>query len=1071
MRWTALFLFLSVNAVPIQAQVRVWEGVLNLPAYEEGAPDPNPPFDQFAIGRFNYPYTMRPEITDQRVEHRWRAIYLENEYLKCSVLPDLGGHIYTCIDKISGQPMFYANPSIKKARIGYRGAWAAFGVEFNFPVSHNWVSMSPVDFAYAGHEDGSASVTVGNIDRVYGMEWSVELTLRPGSTVLEQHVTLSNRSDVRHRFCWWNNAAVQVWDDSQIQYPVRFAAAHGFAEVLRWPIDSQAKDLSVIHNQTDGPVSLFVHGSRENFMGVWHPRTNTGTTHFADYAELPAKKIWSWGVDADGLDWRKALSDNNSAYVELQAGLFRNQETYAFLEPRQSIAFTEYWIPVRGTGGISRANLAGVVHLERKAGILAVSFNANRKLPDATIRILDGNSFLLNEKGDLVPERVWKREIQIPTANRKYTFELKGGENALLLRQTEGEYDWTPESEIKVGPQISYRVPEETHRTEDDWVQQGKAEELNGNLLAALQTYQKALVKFPTDFELLKAAGRLDACLERFEEAVSHLSGAHDRNTTDAEISYYLGIAYEGVERENDAVDAYQEAMRLPSYRAAAALRLAELRSRRRALKEARDFLTKSLESAPEDLRAAEELAAVSRALGRTADGEKIARERLARFPLSDFLQEELGKPNVVHLAADSYRVLNVASEYARLGLYRRAVEVLSRDYPSPEADQSEPGAVIPQKNPLVVYFRGYCREKLGESGANDYLQASRLSTVTVFPNTIEDQQALKAAIRTNERDATAHYLLGTWYFARERTEEAISEWQKARELNPQIPVLEASLGLALLHMKRDFAGALDVFAEGIKNDPANVVNYSGSVSAMTVLGKPGAERVKVLELYPDRDRMPTSLVYELALNRTEEGNYKGAIDLFQNRFFGSEEGGTNVRQVWVAVKLQQATGLARTGHCEEALAAAKTLGSPVPGLAFTQDGLKPLLNSARTNYLLGEVSSTCGQKEEADRRYRLSAQATDTSDVVWAWASARKLSGYDPAQWQGRLASALSEAESNTQISSHQSWWVYLMGVLQIALGREEQGKTSLRESLLLPESQMSYHFSRLALEGATPR
>ncbi len=1071
MRCTVLFLFLSVNAVPIQAQVRVWEGVLNLPAYEEGVPDPNPPFDQFATGRFNYPYAMRKEITDQRVEHRWRAIYLENEYLKCSVLPDLGGHIYTCIDKISEQPMFYANPSIKKARIGYRGAWAAFGVEFNFPVSHNWVSMSPVDFAYAGHEDGSASVTVGNIDRVYGMEWSVELTLRPGSTVLEQHVTLSNRSDVRHRFYWWNNAAVQVWDDSQIQYPMRFAAAHGFAEVQRWPIDPQGKDLSVIRNQTDGPVSLFVHGSRENFMGVWHPRTNTGTAHFAEYAELPAKKIWSWGVDADGLDWRKALSDNNSAYVELQAGLFRNQETYAFLEPRQSIAFTEYWIPIRSTGGISRANLAGVVHLERKAGILAVSFIANRKLSDATIRILDGNRSLLNEKGHLVPERVWKREIQIPSASRKYTFELKGGENALLLRQTEGEYDWTPESEIKVGPQISYRVPEETHRTEGDWLEQGKTEELNGNVLAALQTYQEGLLKFPTDFELLKAAGRLDACLERFEEAVSHLSAAHGRNTTDAEISYYLGIAYEGVERENDAVDAYQEAMRLPSYRAAAALRLAELQSRRGALKEAKDFLTKSLQSAPDDLRASEELSSVLRALGRTADREKISRERLARFPLSGFLQEELGETSILHLAADPYRVLSVAYEYARLGLYGRAVEVLSRDYPSPDADQSEPGAVIPQKNPLVVYFRGYCREKLGESGANDYLQASRLSTVTVFPNTIEDQQALKAAIRTNEKDATAHYLLGTWYFAREKTEEAISEWQKARELNPKITVLEASLGLALLHVKRDFAGALRVFTEGIKNDPSNVVNYSGSVSAMTVLGKPAAERVKVLELYPDLDRMPTSLVYELALNRAEEGNYKGAIDLFQNRFFGSEEGGTNVRQVWLEVKLQQAIGLARIGHCEEALAAAKTLGSPVPGLAFTQDGLKPLLNSARINYLLGELFSACGQKQEADGRYRLSAQATDPSDVVWAWASAKMLGSYDPVLWRERLSAALSQAEANALTSANQGWWVYLVGVLQLALGREVQGKASLRESLLLPDNRMSYHFSRLAMEGAKPR
>jgi len=248
-------------------------------------------------------------------------------------------------------------------------------------------------------------------------------------------------------------------------------------------------------------------------------------------------------------------------------------------------------------------------------------------------------------------------------------------------------------------------------------------------------------------------------------------------------------------------------------------------------------------------------------------------------------------------------------------------------------------------------------------------------------------------------------------------------------------------------------------------------VNYSGSVSVMAVMERPSAERVKALELYPDLDRMPTSLVYELALNRVEEGNYKGAINLFQNRFFGSEEGGTNVGQVWVEVKLQQAIGLARTGHCEEALATAKTLGSPVPGFSFTQNGLEPLLNSARTNYLLGEVSSTCGQKEEADRRYRLSAQATDTSDVIWAWASAKMLGSYDPALWRERLSAALSQAEANALTSANQGWWVYSVGVLQMALGHEVQGKASLRESLLLPDNRMSYHFSRLAMEGATPR
>src|SRR2546429_5003274 len=187
-------MILLVNGAKADAQVRVWQGVLEIPVYEEGAPDSNPPFDQFASNRFNYPYTLRTEITDHRVLTKLRAVYLENEYLKCSVLPDIGGHLYTCIDKISGKPMFYANPSIKKADIGYRGAWAAFGIEFDFPVSHNWVSMSPVDFAFGKHADGSASVTVGNIDRVYGMQWAVEVVLRPKSAVLEERVTLAIRS-------------------------------------------------------------------------------------------------------------------------------------------------------------------------------------------------------------------------------------------------------------------------------------------------------------------------------------------------------------------------------------------------------------------------------------------------------------------------------------------------------------------------------------------------------------------------------------------------------------------------------------------------------------------------------------------------------------------------------------------------------------------------------------------------------------------------------------------------------------------------------------------------------------
>ena len=324
------------------AAVRVWQDTIALPTYEEGLPDPNPPFDLFLTRFFSYPYTLRRNLTDRRATRRWRALNLENEYLKCVVLPDLGGHLYSCTDKVNGAQLFYANPSIKYAQIAYRGAWTALGVEFNFPVSHNWMTASPVDFATATGADGSASVWIGNIDRPYGMSWRVELTLRPGRAVLEQHTTLYNRSDARHRFYWWTNAGVRVWDDSRILYPMRFTAAHGFADVDTWPVNAKGVDLSVVGNHKDGPVSRFSYGSREPYMAVYHPRTRAGVVHYSSPVDLPSKKIWSWGSDAAGLDWRRALSDDESAYVEIQAGLFRNQETYAFLDPQESIHFSEY---------------------------------------------------------------------------------------------------------------------------------------------------------------------------------------------------------------------------------------------------------------------------------------------------------------------------------------------------------------------------------------------------------------------------------------------------------------------------------------------------------------------------------------------------------------------------------------------------------------------------------------------------------------------------------------------------------------------------------------------------------
>ena len=125
------------------------------------------------------------------------------------------------------------------------------------------------------------------------------MRLEPGRAVLEERVDLYNASDVRHRYYWWTNAAVQAWEDSQLVYPTELMATHGFTSVEPWPIDRHGRDLSVIRKQIDGPVSLFTYETREGFVGVYHPHTNSGTVHVARPAELPVHKVWSWGNDRE----------------------------------------------------------------------------------------------------------------------------------------------------------------------------------------------------------------------------------------------------------------------------------------------------------------------------------------------------------------------------------------------------------------------------------------------------------------------------------------------------------------------------------------------------------------------------------------------------------------------------------------------------------------------------------------------------------------------------------------------------------------------------------------------------
>ena len=535
----------------------------------------------------------------------------------------------------------------------------------------------------------------------------------------------------------------------------------------------------------------------------------------------------------------------------------------------------------------------------------------------------------------------------------------------------------------KSGPQ---HTPTADAGSEGGSLELGTNQELNGKVVLALETYRDGLQKFAASLGLQKAAGRLAASLQHYAEAEPLLEGAHKRDTPNAEVAYYFGIVEDGLDHEREAQTAYEIAYRQADFRARAALRLGELKARQGDWAGALAFLKDAVEAAPLDIRAAEELEAITRASGDAGQADGLARRSLQIDPTSDFFKEETRAPDLAHLAADPYRVLRVATEYMTLGLYQQALGVLERQYPQTASDQSEPDSVRPQDHPLVLYYLAYCKAKLGKDSLENWQAAQKLSPNFVFPASAMDKVVLNAALAANASDATAHYLMGTLLFSKAEYDLGIEHWNTAKRLASKLPVLDADLGKAWLHLKNDPVQALKYFRDGVANDPANSEIYVGLDEAMTLTGVSAKERAETLGQYPSISTMPASLVYQLALARAEAGEYSEALDLLKNRFFPSEEGGVSAAQVLFEIELMQAEAEASSGGCAKA---EEFLEAEHPGLEVNGAISQPYLRMAA-------VAKACRRDQQAQEFLHKAASSKTGADAAWSLKAETLLASSD---------------------------------------------------------------------------
>ncbi len=410
------------------AQARVWMEKVMIPTYEIGEAEKNPIFldkrvYQGSSGKV-YPYPTVEKLSDEKKDKDYEAVFLENEYLRVMVLPELGGRIQRAYDKTNGYDFVYYNHVIKPALVGLTGPWISGGIEFNWPQHHRPTTFLPVDYEIVENEDGSGSVLLHDVDQMYGTQGLMKITVYPGRAYIEISGQLYNRTGLPQTFLWWANPAVSVNDNTQSIFPpdVHAVMDHGKRDVSRFPIAtgvyykkdySEGVDISRYKN-IPVPTSYMAEKSKYDFVGGYDYGVGAGILHVADHHISPGKKQWTWGCGDFGRAWDRNLTDEDGPYIELMTGMFTdNQPDFSWLKPFEEKTFTQYFMPYKAVGQVKNASREAAVHLSLTDGRVKIVVYATAVYEEAEIVLRIRGQEVLREKAKLSPVDIYERELLI----------------------------------------------------------------------------------------------------------------------------------------------------------------------------------------------------------------------------------------------------------------------------------------------------------------------------------------------------------------------------------------------------------------------------------------------------------------------------------------------------------------------------------------------------------------------------------------------------------------------------------------------------------------------------------
>ena len=890
--------------------VNAWKDTVVIPTYEVGAPEKYPVFLEKRVYQASsgavYPHPVIEQISDEKVDKEWDVVFIENDYLKIMVLPALGGRIQMAYDKIRERHFVYYNHVIKPALVGLTGPWISGGIEFNWPQHHRPSTYDPVDYYIEDQEDGSKTVWVSEVERMFRTKGMAGFTLYPDKAYLEIKAQLYNRTPHSQTFLWWANPAVAVNDQYQSVFPpdVNAVFDHGKRDVSEFPIAkgeyykvdySPGTDISRYKN-IPVPTSYMAITSEYDFVGGYENDTKGGLLHVADHHVSPGKKQWTWGNGDFGHAWDRNLTDRDGPYIELMCGVYTdNQPDFSWMHPYEEKSFRQHFMPYYNVGVVKNATKEALLNLELNKGEATVKIHVTAAYPQCTVRLSGDEQVFLEEKVDMNPSLGFEQTIPVgATPYERLTAALTDCDgNALVSWSPEA----TPPEEIPE-PAKAAKLPKEISSIEELYLQGQHLEQYRHATFNPTDYYRMALTREPGDVRNNNAMGgwylkrgQFARALVYFDQAIETLT-RHNPNPSDGEPYFNKGVTLNYLGRRDEAYAAFFKSCWNAAWQSAGYFHLAQIDASRGNLGKALELVEKSLIKNWHHHQARHLKIILLRKLGKPKEAQQWVDDSLAIDPFNfGALYEKYGLSGSQEdldtfkslLRDYVHNYIEFSLDYAQAGQFEQAIDLLNIYAEGKEA-----------MYPMAPYFLGWYYEQMNDTDRAEkmYQKAQEMPSDYCFPNRLEEVVVLQAAHSRNPQDARAPYYLGNFWYAARQYDQAQDCWENSVKLDDTNAIAHRNLALLYFNKTNQPALAREHLERALALDPTDARLLMELDQLYKKINVPVDERRELLENNRQRTHSRDDLYLEWVALHTFQGDFEKALSLIQQRQFHPWEGG-----------------------------------------------------------------------------------------------------------------------------------------------------------------------------------